>query len=164
MLTSPGLLSMHLSQSFTLLLDLAIMAISYDNTGGKASVAMLVSAALSAFNSICAYLGRGVPMLGVRPIEAISGGVGVYAEGPVDKGLVQTWGGHSTLISALPSAARSLVSTATHLLLLPNLFVRLIILVALHSYLNVYFCTWPYLNVAPPLHRRGRRVVGRPRR
>ena len=156
MLDSPGLLSMHISQSFTLLLDLATMAISYDNTDGKASVAMLVSAALSAFNSICAYLGRGVPMLGVRPIEAISGGVGVYAEGPVDKGLVQTWGGHSTLISALPSAARSLVSTATHLLSLPNLF--------LHSYLNVYTCTWPYLNVARPLHRRGRRVVGRPRR
>ena len=121
MLTSPGLLSMHISQSFTLLLELAIMVISSHNTGGKASVAMLVSAALSAFNSICAYLGRGVPMLGegVR-LEAISGDSGVYAKGPVDKGLVQTWGGHSTLISALPSAARSLVSTATHLLLLPT--------------------------------------------
>ena len=119
MLTSPGLLSMHISQSFTLLLELAIMIISSHNTGGKASVAMLVSAALSAFNSICAYLGRGVPMLGVR-LEAISGGLGVYAKGPVDKGLVQTWGGHSTLISALPSAARSLVSTATHLLLRPT--------------------------------------------
>lgn len=116
MLTSPGLLSMHISQSFILLLDLAIFStLLLDNTGGKASVVMLVSAALSAFNSICAYLGRGVPMLGVRPIEAISaGGVGVYAEGPVDKGLVQTWGGHSTLISALPSAARSLVSTLRH--------------------------------------------------
>ena len=119
MLTSPGLLSMHISQSFTLLLELAIMIISSHNTGGKASVAMLVSAALSAFNSICAYLGRGVPMLGVR-LEALSGGLGVYAKGPVDKGLVQTWGGHSTLISALPSAARSLVSTATHLLLRPT--------------------------------------------
>ncbi len=119
MLTSPGLLSMHISQSFTLLLELAIMIISSHNTGGKASVAMLVSAALSAFNSICAYLGRGVPMLGVR-LEAILGDSGVYAKGPVDKGLVQTWGGHSTLISALPSAARSLVSTATHLLLRPT--------------------------------------------
>ena len=121
MLTSPGLLSMHISQSFTLLLELAIISSlpSSYNTGGKASVAMLVSAAFSAFNSICAYLGRGVPMLGVR-LEALSGGLGVYAKGPVDKGLVQTWGGHSTLISALPSAARSLVSTATHLLLRPT--------------------------------------------
>ena len=121
MLTSPDLLSMHISQSFTLLLELAIISSlpSSYNTGGKASVAMLVSAALSAFNSICAYLGRGVPMLGVR-LEAILGDSGVYAKGPVDKGLVQTWGGHSTLISALPSAARSLVSTATHLLLRPT--------------------------------------------
>ena len=118
--TSPGLPSTHLFRSFVLLLDMAIVAVSYYNIGGKASVAMLLSAALSAIESVYAYLGRGVPMLGVRPIEAISGGVGVYAEGPVDKGLVQTWGGHSTLISALPSAARSLVSTATHLLPLPN--------------------------------------------
>ena len=99
MLDSPGLLSMHISQSFTLLLDLATMAISYDNTDGKASVAMLVSAALSAFNSICAYLGRGVPMLGVRlGPEAISDGFGIYTVGATDphhsdKGLVQTWGG-----------------------------------------------------------------------
>ena len=123
MLTSPDLLSMHISQSFTLLLELAIISSlpSSYNTEGKASVAMLVSAAFSAFNSICAYLGRGVPMLGegVR-LEAISDDSGVYAKGPVDKGLVQTWGGHSTLISALPSAARSLVSTATHLLLRPT--------------------------------------------
>ena len=97
--TSPGLPSTHLFRSFVLLLDMAIVAVSYYNIGGKASVAMLLSAALSAIESVYAYLGRGVPMLGVRlGPEAISGGFGIYTVGATDphhsdKGLVQTWGG-----------------------------------------------------------------------
>lgn len=97
--TSPGLLSMHLFRSFVLLFDIAIVAVSYHNIGGKASVAILLSAASSAIYSVYAYLGRGVPMLGVRlGPEAISGGFGIYTVGATDphhsdKGLVQTWGG-----------------------------------------------------------------------